>query len=137
MLYSALLKTFFRAVYGEPPDLSGDGSGLGLGLVLVADGVGGLDLCGTGLRYVMGAQRLPFVVKVVPWGHGWGRWLADLTRTANRDAHAREVAAEVTAFRHGRVAGGSRVPGRQVGRDGRDRQGAVDSCPRARSTRPC
>jgi hypothetical protein len=106
MLYSTLVKTFFRALYGEPPDLSG--AGPGLGLVLVADGVGGLDLCGTGLRYVMGAQRLPFVVKVVPWGHGWGRWHADLTRTANRDAWARDMADEVTGFRN--RPGGAEAP---------------------------
>src|SRR5262249_18890127 len=53
MLYSTLVKRFFRALYGEPPDLSVDRPGWGL--VLVADGVGGLDLCGTALRYVMGA----------------------------------------------------------------------------------
>ena len=32
------------------------------GLVLVADGVGGLDLCGTALRYVLGAEGLPYAV---------------------------------------------------------------------------
>jgi pimeloyl-ACP methyl ester carboxylesterase len=97
MLYSTLLKRFFRAIYGEPPDLSAKGNGLGL--VLVADGVGGLDLCGTGLRYVMGAQRLPYIVKVVPWGHGLWRWHADLTSTSNRDIKARQMAEEVRAFR--------------------------------------
>ena len=97
MLYSSLMKTVFRSVYGEPPDLSGRRPGCGL--VLVADGVGGLDLCGTALRYVAGAERLPLVVKVVPWGHGWGRWHADLTNAVNRDAYADHVAAEVTAFR--------------------------------------
>jgi len=97
MVYSALVKTVFRALYGEPPDLSGGREGDGL--VLVADGVGGLDLCGTALRYVMGAQKLPYVVKVVPWGHGLGRWHADLTNAVNRDAHARKVAEEVRAFR--------------------------------------
>jgi pimeloyl-ACP methyl ester carboxylesterase len=97
MVYSTLLKRLYRAIYGEPPALS-DGRE-GLGLVLVADGVGGLDLCGTGLRYVMGAQRLPYLVKVVPWGHGLGRWHADLTRTGNRDAGASLIADEVRNFR--------------------------------------
>jgi hypothetical protein len=106
MLYTSLLKTVFRVVYGDPPDLSNESEGCGL--VLVADGVGGLDLCGTGLRYVMGAQRLPFTVKVVPWGHGWGRWHADLTRTANRDAQARLMAGEVAVFRA--RAGGTAAP---------------------------
>jgi pimeloyl-ACP methyl ester carboxylesterase len=91
------VKRFFRALYGEPPDLSATGDGRGL--VLVADGVGGLELCGTGLRYVMGALKRPCAVRVVPWGHGFGRWYADLTHTGNRDARAREMAAEVAAFR--------------------------------------
>src|SRR6516165_3145508 len=97
MLYSSLVKRFFRAVYGEPPDLPAGGEGHGL--VLVADGVGGLDLCGTALRYVMGAEKLPFVVKVIPWGHGLWRWHADLTNAANRDAKARLIAEEVRGFR--------------------------------------
>src|SRR4051794_38824930 len=97
LLYSTLVKTLFRARYGEPPDLSTGREGRGL--VLVADGVGGLDLCGTGLRYVMGAQKLPYVVKVIPWGHGLGRWHADLTNALNRDAKARLISEEVRAFR--------------------------------------
>ena len=96
MLYSHLLKQFFRALYGDPPDLSDRREGWGL--VLVADGVGGLDLCGTALRYVMGAAKLPLMVKVVPWGHGLGRWHADLTNADNRDAKGRQVADEVAAF---------------------------------------
>jgi pimeloyl-ACP methyl ester carboxylesterase len=97
MLYSSLVKTFFRMLYGEPPDLSADGDGRGL--VLVADGCGGHDLGGTCLRYVMGALDAPYVVQVVPWGHGFGRWHADLTDAVNRDARAREMADAVIAFR--------------------------------------
>jgi hypothetical protein len=96
MVYSTLLKRFFRALYGEPPEISEGREGYGL--VLVADGVGGLDLCGMALRHVMGAQKLPYIVKVVPWGHGFGRWHADLTNAANRDIHAKRVADEVEAF---------------------------------------
>ncbi len=96
MVYSQFIKTLFRTFYGDPPDLS---AGSDCGLVLVADGVGGLDLCGTGLRYVMGAQKLAYQVKLVPWGHGFGRWHADLTNAGNRDAKARLVAEEVAAFR--------------------------------------
>ena len=96
MLYSTLMKKLYRAVYGEPPDASA--STEGHGLVLVADGVGGLDLCGTGLRYVMGAEKLPYVVTVVPWGHGFGRWHRDLTNADNRDVQARKIAGLVLAF---------------------------------------
>ena len=98
MIYSTLVKYIFKSLYGEPPDLTRIKDGEGWGLVLVADGVGGLDLCGTGLQYVMGAERLPFVVKIVPWGHGLGRWHADLTNPVNRDAGARKIVEEVTAF---------------------------------------
>jgi pimeloyl-ACP methyl ester carboxylesterase len=97
MLYSTMLKGLYRAVYGEPPDLSGEAPGRGL--VLVADGVGGLDLCATSLLYVMGSMRLPFTVKLVPWGHGFGRWHADLTNAVNRDEKARLTADEAVAFR--------------------------------------
>src|SRR5262249_5913006 len=69
------------------------------GLVIVADGVGGLDLCGTALRYVMGAMKIPYIVRVVSWGHGFGRWHADLTNAANRDLRAREIANAILQFR--------------------------------------
>jgi pimeloyl-ACP methyl ester carboxylesterase len=96
LLYSSLLKTLFRAHYGAPPDLE---TGLvAQGLVIVADGVGGLDLCGTGLRYVMGALKVPYLVKVVPWGHGFGRWHADLTNAANHERHAREITDSILRF---------------------------------------
>jgi hypothetical protein len=97
LLYSTMLKAIFRARFGEPPDLSSGREGRGL--VLVADGVGGLDLCGTGLRYVMGALKIPYHVRVVSWGHGLGRWHADLTNAANRDLRAREIADAVMAYR--------------------------------------
>jgi pimeloyl-ACP methyl ester carboxylesterase len=38
-------------------------------------------------------------VRVVSWGHGLGRWHADLTDVTNRDAQARQIAATVDAFR--------------------------------------
>jgi pimeloyl-ACP methyl ester carboxylesterase len=65
----------------------------------VADGVGGLDLCGTGLRYEIGALKIPYLVKVISWGHGFGRWHADLTNAANRDRRAREIADAILRFR--------------------------------------
>ena len=67
--------------------------------MLVADGVGGLDLCGTALRYVLGAEGLHYAFHVFPWGHGFGRWLADLTSVSNRDAKAALLADAVRRFR--------------------------------------
>jgi hypothetical protein len=69
------------------------------GLVIIADGVGGLDLCGISLRFALGAEKLPHAVEIVRWGHGLGRWLADLTDVANRDSHARLVAENVRAYK--------------------------------------
>ena len=106
-LTSLLVEPFYRLVYGRPSGRLGaleadDAVGAadrGRGLVLVADGVGGLDLCGTGLRYVIGAERLPYTVELFPWGHGFGRWYADLTDVANRDRQARLVAEAVRRYR--------------------------------------
>src|SRR5215210_2263206 len=96
MLYTTLLKTVVRTLYGEPPEASG---GEGAGLVVVADGVGGLDLCGTALAYVVPEAGLPHEVRIAPWGHGFGRWHADLTKTENLVTKAAAVAADVGAFR--------------------------------------
>jgi hypothetical protein len=54
-----------------------------------------VNLCATGLRYVLAAERLPCAVEIVPWGHGLLRWHADLTDVANRDAQARLIAARI------------------------------------------
>jgi pimeloyl-ACP methyl ester carboxylesterase len=97
LLYSNLLKTLIRLRYGAPPSLEARQSSQAL--VIVADGVGGLDLCGTALRYVIGALNVPYLVKVVSWGHGFGRWHADLTNAANRDRRASEIAHAVIQFR--------------------------------------
>jgi hypothetical protein len=97
MVYSMLVKRFYRAFYGDPPDLSDAPNPQGV--VLVADGVGGLELCGTGLRYVMGAMGLHCSVRIVSWGHGLGRWHADLTNAGNHDLRAREIAEEVQRYR--------------------------------------
>ena len=72
------------------------------GLVLVAGGVGGFDLCGTALRYVLAAEGLNYAIHVFPWGHGFGRWFADLTNVSNRDLKAALLADEVRQFRASR-----------------------------------
>lgn len=61
-------------------------------LVLVVGGIGGLDWCGPALRRLLRNKRPPYAVRVVRWGLGFGRWHADLTDVANRDAHARRLA---------------------------------------------
>src|SRR5262249_11086602 len=84
---SFLVEPFYRLFYGPLPTPASE-STPARGLVLVADGVGGLDLCGIGLRYMLGMERLPYAVELFPWGHGLGRWLADLTDVANQDRQA-------------------------------------------------
>jgi hypothetical protein len=68
-------------------------------LVLVADGIGGFDLCGKALRQAVRASRLPYQTEVVRWGHGMGRWFADLSDSAHCEARAAEVA-ESVRLRH-------------------------------------
>jgi pimeloyl-ACP methyl ester carboxylesterase len=96
MLYSALVKRLFRLLYGN---VASESPPHGASLVIVADGVGGLDLCGTVLQHEVAALQLPLEVRVRTWGHGFGRWHADLTNESNRDAQAQAIAAEVAEFR--------------------------------------
>jgi pimeloyl-ACP methyl ester carboxylesterase len=98
MIYTTFLRGLFRALFGRLPSPPPEGQETGL--VLVADGVGGLDLCGTGLVYMTARDRekSAHVVRVVPWGHGFGRWYKDLTNTENLAAQAVAMAAEAEAF---------------------------------------
>jgi hypothetical protein len=103
---SVLVEPVYRLVYGAPLDGSTALSGPShervncdcRGLVLVADGVGGLDLCGTALRYVLAAAQLPYAIQVVSWGHGFGRWYADLTNAGNRDSKAQLIADTIERY---------------------------------------
>jgi pimeloyl-ACP methyl ester carboxylesterase len=97
MLYTTLLRRIYRTLLGPLPEPSADGSEAGL--VLVADGVGGLDLAGTGLQPMAARAGLGYVVKVHHWGHGFGRWHRDLTNVANHTKQAAAMADEVLAFR--------------------------------------
>ena len=112
MLYSAALKVLFRTLYGDPP--ATPPGGVGAGLVVVADGVGGLDLCGTALRHVIAGGGVPLEVRVFRWGHGFGRWHQDLTNVANHTTKAAAIVAEVEAFRAGRPG----APAFLVGKSG-------------------
>lgn len=95
MLYSAMLSKLFRAIYGPLPESVSEGTGL----VIVADGVGGLNLCGIALKYAASKAGLEHEIRIHPWGHGFGRWHADLTNVANHTAKAEALAAEVDEFR--------------------------------------
>ena len=56
------------------------------------------------LRYVLAAEGLPYAIHVFPWGHGFGRWFADLTSVTNRDLKAGLLADLVRRFRAGQPA---------------------------------
>jgi hypothetical protein len=109
-LISLLVEPIYRIAYGAPlngqatpltRDHAGENRSPGA-FVVVVDGVGGLDLCGTALRYVLGAAKLPYTIQIVSWGHGFGRWFADLTDVANRDEKAHLVAESVRSYRSSR-----------------------------------
>ena len=96
MLYSKILTTLYGLKFGAPvevPEADADA------LVLIADGVGGFDLTSFGLRHVVGQAGGPQLVRAVSWGHGWGRWHADLSNVANQRAGSAAVAAQVLAWR--------------------------------------
>jgi hypothetical protein len=67
--------------------------------VIVAGGVGGLDLCGFGLRRAVKAAGLPYVVEPVVWGHGFGRWYSDLSDLDHLGLQADRVAGRIRAHR--------------------------------------
>jgi hypothetical protein len=69
------------------------------GVVLIVQGVGGLDLCAISLRHVLAAEKLPYEVFVFHWGHGFGRWFADLTRVPNRDRQIERLAEWIRNYR--------------------------------------
>jgi pimeloyl-ACP methyl ester carboxylesterase len=74
-------------------------SGEGKGLVLVADGIGGFGVCGRSMRWTIPRSGLPLEVEILPWGHGLGRWHADLTDRARHKEMASRLAARVVEFR--------------------------------------
>jgi pimeloyl-ACP methyl ester carboxylesterase len=97
MIYTTLLEAVVRRLFGKPPETPAGQEGAGL--VLVADGIGGMNLVGTALQYVLPQAGLPHALRVIPWGHGFGRWHTDLTNVENHAARALELAAEAEAFR--------------------------------------
>ena len=109
LLRRLLVEPFFRFLYGPPlkdgvptrPDGPVDESASDPrceALVITAGGVGGFDLSGTALRYLLAAEGLPYAIHVFPWGHGFGRWFADLTDVPNRDARAAQLVDTVRHF---------------------------------------
>jgi hypothetical protein len=66
---------------------------------MVVGGVGSLDWCGLALRRLLKNKQPPYTIKIFSWGHGFGRWHADLTNVANRDAHARGIAEAIRGFK--------------------------------------
>lgn len=67
--------------------------------MIVADGVGGFNVCGMALAKVAREAGLPLDIQVVRWGHGVGRWYADLSKTANQQAQAERVAKTIRLHR--------------------------------------
>lgn len=99
MLYTTFLSNLLKARMGTAFLDDKDKSAESFGLALVADGIGGLDLCATSLKIVAASdQDLPRV-ETLSWGHGFGRWFADLTDRSHHEIMADEIAREVESFR--------------------------------------
>jgi hypothetical protein len=93
------IEPLYRVLFGRPL-VDGVSTDSGVkAFVVVADGVGGFDVCGTGLRYVLGRVGMPYAIHVFPWGHGLGRWLSDLTDVPHRDRKAKLLAQIVLRFK--------------------------------------
>jgi hypothetical protein len=94
---------FRRLLFGPPlPEDPGNRSAnSSRGVVLVVQGVGGIDLCAFSMRYLVRAERLPYEMFVFHWGHGFGRWFADLTRVVNRESQARRLEEWIRGYRTG------------------------------------
>lgn len=95
MIYSKLLTTLYRARFGEPVAVAEADADA---LILIADGVGGFDLTSFGLRHVAGRDATTLLVRAVSWGHGWGRWWADLSNVADQRRGAEKLAGEVQTW---------------------------------------
>jgi hypothetical protein len=66
---------------------------------MVVGGVGSLDWCGLALRRLLRNKQPPYAIEIFPWGLGFGRWHADLTNVANRDANARAIAEVIRVYK--------------------------------------
>ena len=64
----------------------------------MANGVGGIDPCSGWLTRVVARSGLGYEVRKVPWGHGFGRWHADLTDLDNHHRWAAWTANQALAF---------------------------------------
>jgi hypothetical protein len=111
LVRKVMVEPFYRIFFGRPlnddvalerDDWPAGSSALpgSRALVVTAGGVGGFDLSGTALRFLLAAEGLPYAIHIFPWGHGFGRWFADLTDVTNRDTQARLLADAMARFRN-------------------------------------
>jgi hypothetical protein len=92
MIWTRFLEWGIGRAYGSPGDVElGDCRAL----CVVADGVGGLDLCSTSLRHVARRTGTGLRVEGASWSHGWGRWFADLTDRSHASEWSARVAERV------------------------------------------
>ncbi|GIW85977.1 MAG: hypothetical protein KatS3mg108_0301 [Isosphaeraceae bacterium] len=97
MLISSAFRAALRKAFGPPPPDLPDH--LAAGLVLAADGIGGLDLSATALRYEVARAGLRYRVETISWCHGFGHWYRDLTHRDNIRRHAQALAQRIRDFR--------------------------------------
>ncbi len=98
MIISTIIRAF-RTLSSHGPSTSENHASNPVGLVILADGIGGLDLCGHGMRRALAAADAKLELRVIRWGHGYGRWHADLSNVANHQTQASEIANQARRFR--------------------------------------
>ncbi len=101
MLITTTLRKAFERVFGPMPDPVDELASTAL--VLIADGIGGLDLCATGLHYMVPRAGLHHRVETIHWCHGFGHWYRDLTNHKNLRDQAASVARRVAQYQSGPV----------------------------------
>lgn len=100
MILTQILSAFYKQALGAAPvPLSEPDLEAGGGLVVVADGIGGLDLLATSLVRVAPEVGLPHAVCVHRWGHGFARWHADLTDVPHHRRMSGALVEQVETFR--------------------------------------
>ncbi|MBY0525991.1 MAG: lysophospholipase [Gemmataceae bacterium] len=69
------------------------------GTIYAVNGAGSFQGSSAALCKVVGEERLPYTVEVVPWSHGAGRFLADQMDYDHARAEGRQLAEKIAAYK--------------------------------------
>ena len=99
-----LVEPFYRLLYGAPLDESSSIAPTATiasprGWCWSSTASAGWTCAGSPCVTCWRPNDLPYAIQLFPWGHGFGRWHADLTNVANRDAKARLIAETIRRYK--------------------------------------